>query len=139
VPLLGHHVEHESLEREAGVVERARDLRRPSTVASITWPVSSAYSWAASSAAPSTPARGPWRARRMLHEEPAPGTVYFHATSRAGPSRNSPAADTPPPTTISSGSNIVIALAIPIPSRSPRIRRQRIDASSPSRAPSTTS
>ena len=102
-------------------------------------PVSSAYSCAASSAAPSTPARGPWRASRISHCVPAPGTAYFHATSRAGPSRSSPAADTPPPITTSSGSNIVIALAMPMPSRSPRIRRQRIDASSPSRAPSTTS
>ena len=68
-----------------------------------------------------------------------PGTVWRRAVRSAGTSSRSPASDTPPPITISSGSNVLIALAIPIPSRSPRIRTTCWQWTSPSRAPSTAS
>ena len=99
------------------MVERARDLHEPPPRR---WRpagsgrVSSAYSWAAISAAPSTPARGPWRAIRIVVFSPSPGTTWRKAASRAGSSSSSPARDTPPPITTSSGSNVLIALAIPI-------------------------
>ena len=90
-------------------------------------PVSSAYSCAAISAAPSTPARGPWRAIRIVVFRPSPGTTWRNAASRAGSSSSSPARETPPPITTSSGSKVLIALAIPIPIRSPSTRRHHSD------------
>ena len=63
VALPGDGLEDHRLQREPRMVERARDLHAVSPDPEIApcrfWPVSSAYSWAAISAAPSTPARGP--------------------------------------------------------------------------------
>ena len=99
-----------------------------STASSMTPPVSSAYSCAASSAAPSTPARGPWRARRIFVCAPAPGTAWRRAPprapGRAGARRPRRRRRRSRPR---AGRTSLIALAIPIPSRSPRIRRQRIE------------
>ena len=58
---------------------------------------------------------------------------------RAGSSSRSPASETPPPMTISCGSNRLIALAIPTPSRWPRTSSTRSASASPALAPSTTS
>ena len=58
---------------------------------------------------------------------PGPGTTWRNAASRAGSSSRSPARETPPPITTSSGSNVLIALAIPIPIRSPSTRRHHSD------------
>ena len=80
---LADHLEHDLLEREPGVVERARDPHRPSTASSITWPVSAAYSCAAIRAAPSTPARGPWCASRMSHMRPGARARRTSRRSRA--------------------------------------------------------
>ncbi len=70
----------------------------------------------ATSAAPSTPARS-CRARRIVVWLPSPGTTCESATRRAGASSSSPARAAPPPSTTSSGSNVLIALAMPIPTR----------------------
>ena len=83
---------------------------------------------------------GPWRASRIFVSRPTPGTVCLRAARSAGTSSRSPASETPPPITTSSGSNVLIAFAIPIPSRSPSTRiTLPAAARSPSRAPSTAS
>src|SRR4051794_14966456 len=137
-----HRVQHHRLQRKPGMVERARDPHddaSPEIAPCRFWPDSSAYSWAAISAAPSTPARGPWRAIRIVVLTPRPGTTWRNAASRAGSSRRSPARETPPPITTSSGSKVLMALAIPMPSRSPSTRRHHKAAASPASAPVTTS
>src|SRR3954465_8792813 len=137
----GDGLDDHRLQREPGVVERARDLQAPVSPEIAPWrfwPVSSAYSCAAISAAPRTPARGPCRAMRIVVFMPRPGATCRNAASRAGASSSSPARETPPPITTSSGSNVLIALAIPIPSRSPRTRRHHSDGSSPASAPAAT-
>src|SRR5215208_3049561 len=98
VPERGDRLEHELLEREAGMVERAGDLHEPPSSPS------GVHSWAAIRAAPSTPARGPWRASRILVFVPTPGSTCRNATRLAGSSSRSPAVETPPPITTSSGS-----------------------------------
>ena len=74
---------------------------------------SAAYSCAASSAAPSTPACTPWRASRMLVLVPQPGTACRQAARAAGSSSRLPARETPPPMTTSSGSNDVDGVGDP--------------------------
>src|SRR3954449_3836696 len=68
-----HRVEHKLLEREARVIEGAGDLHVEASLVATAGLWSSAHSWAAISAAPRTPARGPWRARRIRVRLPAPG------------------------------------------------------------------
>src|SRR5262245_867675 len=67
----------------------------------------------ASSAAPRTPASWPWRASRISVRSPTPGSTNRRATIFAGPSSRSPAVETPPPIATTSGSKVLIALAIP--------------------------
>src|SRR5579864_655151 len=97
------------------------------------------YSCWARSAAPSTPARTPCRARRILAWSAKPGWAYSRATRVAGTSSRSPASAPPPPRTTSSGSNVLIAFATPIPTRSAQISTVRTAVSSPSRAAATAS
>src|SRR5262245_28888264 len=69
----------------------------------------------ASSAAPRTPASGPWRASLISVHSPTPGRMKRRAASVAGPRRSSPAVETPPPIATTSGSKALIAFAIPTP------------------------
>src|SRR3954447_11204139 len=126
--------EHHRLEREPGVIEGARDPHHTGSLVR-----SKMYSCAAIVAAPSTPACGPCRARRMVVRSPMPGTVCRRAVCSAGLSSSSPAAETPPPMTISSGSKMLITLPMPTPSRSPRMRITWRQWMSPCCAPSTAS
>ena len=67
-----------------------------------------------------------------------PCTTNRAADSRAGSSSRSPAVETPPPTTTRSGSNVLIAFAMPTPSVSPRMRMASSASASPRRAAATT-
>ena len=119
------------LQREPRVVERAGDLHvraSPEIAPCRFWPVlvgvllggdqrRAEHARARPVAGdPDRRCSGPARARRG-----------GSAASRAGSSSSSPARETPPPITTSSGSNVLIALAIPIPSRSPSTRRHYSD------------
>ena len=92
-------LQHQPLEREARMVERARDPHRCRS------PSRAPIPGPRSAPRPSTPARGPWRASRICVFVPTPGQhVLERGRLAPGSSRRSPAVDTPPPITISSGS-----------------------------------
>ena len=59
--------------------------------------------------------RGPWRASRIVVWRPRPGTVYSAGDPPRGLEQQLAGVETPPPITTSSGSNVLIALAIPMP------------------------
>src|SRR5215207_3693761 len=133
--VLGERVLGQSLGLGRGGHEPASTSLRGEANAGSAWASSSP----ASRAAPRTPASRPCRASLISVRAPTPGSKNSRATSRAGPSNSSPATETPPPTTTSSGSNVLIAFAIPTPSRSPRTRRAPMASGSPSCAARTTS
>ena len=128
-------LQHERLQREPRVVERAGDPHEP---------LSFARACVATPGRRSAPRPARRRAARGARSGswcwcPARARRGGTRAARPGSSRRSPARETPPPITTSSGSNVLIALAMPIPSRSPSTRRQHCEASSPRFAPSTTS
>src|SRR5690606_24217999 len=94
---------------------------------------------AARSAAPTTPASLPSRAGTSGATGRCPRPVRWRPNAaRAGPSSRSPAAATPPPTTMTPGSSTAARLARPSPSQRPRSSSSSTAAGSPSRAASVT-
>ena len=72
----------------------------------------------ARSAAPTTPASGPSTAPSQLRQVAVPGADQaLRQAARAGSSSRSPAAETPPPITTTSGSKAATRLATPTPSQ----------------------
>ena len=68
------------------------------------------------------------------------GEHVLQATAaRAGASSRSPADDTPPPIATTSGSNVLIALATPMPTRRPSVATHSIATASPACAAATAS
>src|SRR5947209_6324764 len=125
-------------ERYPGVIKAASDPHPASSPAARGWrtPASSSR---ASSAAPSTPALGPERARRISVRAPTPGSTKRAAAFRAGSSSSSPAAETPPPIATTSGSKVLITLAMPTPRRPPSVASAAHACSSPAWAALTQS
>ena len=74
----------------------------------------------------------PWRASRIFVVVPTPGTTCRRAARSAGLQQQLAGARDAAADHDLAGSNVLIALAIPIPSRSPRMRRQSRAGASPS-------